>query len=59
MANKEQTLTEKLMQEYFDNGGVITKCATGDSGLEEGDGNPWRRSPGRPKSKKKASKVAK
>ena len=55
MAKKEQTLTEKLMQEYLDNGGVITQCSTGESGLEEGSDSVWKRSAGRPKSKKKAS----
>ena len=59
MAKKEQTLTEKLLQEYFDNGGVVTQCSTGESGLEEGADSVWKRSAGRPKSKKKAIKVAK
>lgn len=53
---EHDTVTDKLMQEYLENGGVITKCATGDSGLEEGDSGIWKRKPtGRPK-KKKASK---
>ena len=55
MAKKEQTLTEKLLQEYFDNGGVVTQCSTGESGLEEGADSVWKRSAGRPKSKKKTS----
>jgi|TARA_E500000331_G_C17155236_1_gene669238 hypothetical protein len=48
---EHDTVSEKLMQEYLENGGVITKCATGDSGLEEGDQGPWKRKPqvGRPK----------
>ena len=48
---KERRTNEKAIEEYLKNGGKITKCATGDSGLEEGDGNPWKRGPGRPKSK--------
>jgi len=46
----EQEDYNKSIQEYLENGGKITVCARGDSGLEEGAGNPWsRKKPGRPK----------
>ena len=45
----EQEDYNKSIQEYLENGGKITVCARGDSGLEEGAGNPWKRGPGRPK----------
>jgi hypothetical protein len=48
----EQAEYDKAIQEYLENGGKITVCARGDSGLEEGDHNPWarrNRKPGRPK----------
>ena len=47
----EQAEYDKAIQEYLENGGKITVCARGDSGLEEGAGNPWARpkKPGRPK----------
>ena len=47
----EQAEYDKAIQESLENGGKITVCARGDSGLEEGAGNPWarRKKPGRPK----------
>jgi len=46
----EQTEYDKAIQEYLENGGKITVCARGDSGLAEEDRNPWgRKKPGRPK----------
>jgi len=46
----EQEDYNKSIQEYLENGGKITVCDRGDSGLEEGAGNPWsRKKPGRPK----------
>lgn len=47
----EQAEYDKAIQEYLENGGKITVCARGDSGLEEGAGSPWARpkKPGRPK----------
>lgn len=49
--SKEQAEYDKAIQEYLENGGKITVCTRGDSGLEEGDRNPWARpkKPGRPK----------
>jgi hypothetical protein len=50
--SKDQEEYDKAIQEYLQNGGKITVCASGDTGLEEGDTNPWNRAkkPGRPKS---------
>lgn len=48
----EQAEYDKAIQEYLENGGKITVCARGDSGLAEEDRNPWarrNRKPGRPK----------
>ena len=46
----EQEDYNKSIQEYLENGGKITVCARGDSGLAEEDHNPWgRKKPGRPK----------
>jgi len=46
----EQEDYDKSIQEYLENGGKITVCARGDSGLAEEDRNPWgRKKPGRPK----------
>ena len=46
----EQQDYDKAIQEYLENGGKITVCARGDSGLAEEDRNPWsRKKPGRPK----------
>ena len=49
--NTEQAEYDKVIQEYLENGGNITVCAKGDTGLEEGNTNPWKRAkkPGRPK----------
>ena len=46
----EQKDYDKSIREYLENGGKITVCVKGDSGLTEEDRNPWgRKKPGRPK----------
>lgn len=50
LTKTEQQDYDKLIQEYLENGGKITVCTRGDSGLAEEDRNPWgRKKPGRPK----------
>jgi hypothetical protein len=49
----EKTENDKAIEEFLANGGVIKTIPAGETGLEEGALNPWKRGPGRPKASDK------
>ena len=49
----EKTENDKAIEEFLAKGGVIKTIPAGETGLEQGALNPWKRGPGRPKASDK------
>jgi len=58
MTAVEQEEHDRQVQEYFEKGGTITKCGTGEF-TEGAMLSVWRRGPGRPKKEEVAIEAAK